>query len=215
MPADDEWWRGRRVWLGLDLSETDDNTSVAMVTDDGGSLHARVWAFCPAEKVELKSDREGVDYRERIRAGDCFACGDQIIDYGAVEAFVLALGERYGVEIAALGYDRYNAISSVQKFEAAPDPIECVEIRQHSSVLHQPTKLLYEQIEEGTFRYDANRLLEINFENARCAFDTNMNRYVTKKKSCGKVDMVVALINATRLCMDEMLSGAAWGAQIG
>ena len=41
-----------------------------------------------------------------------------------------------------------------------------------------------------------------NFENARCVYDTNMNMYVNKKKSNGKVDMVVALINAVYLLIE-------------
>ena len=50
-----------------------------------------------------------------------------------------------------------------------------------------------------------NTLLEINFENARCTYNTNMNRYVTKKKSCGKVDMVVALVNAVYLLQQDVI----------
>ena len=103
------------------------------------------------------------------------------------------------MHIVQLGFDRYNAISSVQKFESAENPIECVEIKQHSSVLHPATKLLKERILSGGFHYDENRLLEINFQNARCTEDTNLNKYVNKKKSSGKVDMVVALINAVYL----------------
>lgn len=41
-----EFWRGKRVYIGLDLSQTDDNTSVA-----------------------------GVDYKALINDGVCFACG--------------------------------------------------------------------------------------------------------------------------------------------
>lgn len=83
----------------------------------------------------------------------------------------------------------------------------CVEIKQHSSVLHMPTKLLKEAILGQMFRYDSNRLLEINFQNARCTEDTNLNKYVNKKKSTGKVDMVVALINAIYLLQQDMLYG--------
>ena len=93
----------------------------------------------------------------------------------------------------------------VQKLEAKG--IECVEIKQHSSVLHSPTKLLKEKILSKKFRYDENRLLEINFQNARCTEDTNRNKYVNKKKSAGKVDEVVALINATYLIEQDMLFG--------
>ena len=65
--------------------------------------------------------------------------------------------------------------------------------------------LLQEKILNGEFKYEPNKLLEINFENARCTYDTNMNRYVTKKKSNGKVDMVVALINAIFLLQQDVL----------
>jgi phage terminase large subunit-like protein len=82
---------------------------------------------------------------------------------------------------------------------------DVVEIKQHSSVLHPATKLLSEKIENGQFRYEPNKLLEINFQNARCTYDTNMNRYVNKKKANGKVDMVVSLINATYLIQQDLL----------
>lgn len=203
---DPSFWRGRRVWLGLDLSQTDDNTAVAMLTEADGVVHAKVWGFLPKDRLDWKSAKEGVDYRKLIAAGNCFACGEEVIDYGFVERFILSLAERYGVEIVQVGYDRYNAISTVQKLEEAG--LECVEIKQHSSVLHPPTKLLKECVLKRTFRYDDNRLLEINFQNARCAEDTNLNKYVNKKRSAGKVDMVVAVINALYLLQLELLYGA-------
>ena len=94
----------------------------------------------------------------------------------------------------------------MQKLEA--EALECVEIKQHSSVLHSPTKLLREQILRKKFAYGENQMLEINFENARCTEDTNKNKYVNKKKSAGKVDMVVSLINAVYLVEQDMLFGA-------
>lgn len=210
-----EFWRGRSVYLGLDLSQTEDNTAVAMVTlTDEGNIHAKVWGFLPKDRIEAKSAKEKVDYARHISLRECFDCGGEVIDYGFVERFILSLPQRYGVEIMALGFDRYNAISTVQKLEADDvNPIECVEIRQHSSVLHAPTKLLKEQILTRRFAYDENALLEINFSNARCTEDTNLNKYVNKKRSAGKVDMVVALINAVFLLQQDMLGGEEFGAQ--
>ena len=177
---------------------------MAAIEDD--ILYAKVWGFIPANRKEYKSQKEGVDYDRLIRQGVCFACGDEVIDYGFVERFVLDLGKKYGVEIVQVGYDRYNAISTVQKLEAGA--IECVEIRQHSSILHSPTKLLKEKILSKQFRYDDNLMLEINFQNARCKTDTNLNLYVAKKACAGKVDMVVALINATYLLEQDILFGS-------
>lgn len=140
-----------------------------------------------------------------INSGVCFECGDEVIDYCFVESFILSLTGRYGVNIVQVGYDRYNAISTVQKLES--EGLECVEIKQHSSVLHSPTKLLKECVLSKRFEYDPNKLLEINFQNARCTEDTNLNKYVNKKKSNGKVDMVVSLINAIYLLEQQMLWG--------
>lgn len=199
------FWKGRRVYLGIDLSQTDDNTSVAMVAVEDECIFAKVWGFLPEYRKDIKSKKESVDYDRLIRDGVCFSCGDDVIDYGFVERFILNLEETYEVEIVQAGYDRYNAISTVQKLEE--QAMECVEIRQHSSVLHSPTKLLKEKILSKKFSYDENLMLEINFQNARCSEDTNLNKYVNKKRSSGKVDMVVSLINAVYLAQQDMLFG--------
>ncbi len=208
---DPEFWRGKRVWIGLDLSLSDDNTAVAMVTEYEGEIYAKAWGFIPADKVELKTDKENVPYKQLIEQGVCYDCGDEIVSYTFIEQFILDLPERYGVEIVQVGYDRWNCISTVQKLEA--ECITCVEIKQHSSVLHRPTKLLREAILSKYFHYSENQLLEINFSNARCTEDTNLNKYVNKKKSAGKVDLVVATINA--ICLLQMdMEGGSWGAQV-
>lgn len=215
VPEDLNFWKGRRVWLGIDLAQTDDNTAVSMVAVDGETIRVKVWGFIPKDKIELKTAKEDLDYRRMIKQGVCFACGEEVIDYGFVERFILSLPEKYGVEIVQLGYDRYNAISTVQKLEQ--HGIECVEIKQHSSVLHAPTKLLREMILNRTMSYEENRLLEINFQNARCTQDTNLNKYVNKKRSSGKVDMVMATIDAVYLVQVDLLTNAqmSWGVQVG
>lgn len=191
-------WAGRVVYLGLDLSESNDNTSVAMVgVDEDENILAEVVAFIPEGRIEEKNAFEKIDYKEFMRSGKAIACGDKVIDYAIVEDYILSIEKTFGVEVQAVGYDRYNALSSAQKLERAG--YNTIEIRQHSSVLHPPTKRLKEKILAGEFQYTENKLFEINFQNARCTYDTNKNLYVNKKKSKGKVDMVVALINATYL----------------
>lgn len=208
-----DFWREKNVWLGLDLSQTDDNTAIAMACEHEGIVYGKVFGFVPEDRVALKSNKEKVDYNKLIREGVCFKCGDEVIDYSFVEKFILSLEEKYGVKIMQVGYDRYNAISTVQKLEE--NSIECVEIKQHSSVLHSPTKWLKELVLSKNFRYDKNLMLEINFQNARCTEDTNKNKYVNKKKSAGKVDMVVSLINALYLVQQENLYGnGGFGVQV-
>lgn len=196
-------WTGRVVYLGLDFSESNDNTSVAMVScDDDNDILAEVFAFVPEGRIEQKTAYEKVDYYELLKTKKVFACGDKVVDYAFIEDFIMDIEKKFKVSVQAIAYDRWNALSSAQKLERGRDDdhgYNMIEVRQHSSVLHPPTKLLRDSILEKKFKYCENRLLEINFQNARCTKDTNKNLYVNKKKSKGKVDMVVSLINATYL----------------
>lgn len=196
-------WTGREVYVGVDLAMTNDNCAVAMVANDNGNILAEVTAFVPEGRIPEKNKFEKIDYYKFIEMGNCIACGDMIVDYSVIEDFVFRLEEKYGVRVAGIGFDRYNAMSSAQKWDAE---FNTVEIKQHSSVLHAPTKLLYEKIINKEFEYCDNDLLEINFQNAQCAYDTNLNRYVNKKKSKGKIDMVAALIDAVFLLQQEELN---------
>ncbi|WP_370821053.1 terminase large subunit [Acidaminococcus massiliensis] len=198
-------WTGREVFLGVDLSMSNDNCSVAMCSydEDLGKVLFKTMAFIPEGRIEEKNRLEKINYYDYCKAGWCIACGDRTIDYSVIEDYVLTLEEKMGVKINSLGYDRYNAISSAQKWES--EGIVTVEIKQHSSVLHPPTKWLSELVEDGKVLYEPDKLVELNFDNARCTYDTNLNRYVNKKKSNGKVDEVVALINAMYLLQQNVL----------
>jgi phage terminase large subunit-like protein len=172
-----------------------------VAVDENNDILAETVAFIPEGRIEEKNAFEKLDYREFIRSGRAIACGDKVIDYAVVEDYILSIEERFGVQVQAIGYDRYNALSTAQKCERAG--YNTIEIRQHSSVLHPPTKLLKEKILAGEFQYTENRLYEINFQNSRCTYDTNKNLYVNKKKSKGKIDMVVATINAVYLLQQD------------
>lgn len=201
-------WRGKEVYLGLDLSQTTDNTSLAMVAYDKKlkKYVAKVWAFTPESNIEQKIRIEKIDYNVFRDQGFVFFCGmNGVIDYKFVEDFILDLEKKYGVKVKGVGYDRYNCISTAQKLEDSG--MIAIEIKQHSSVLHPATKLLKERILQGEFSYLANTLLEINLANCREVKDTNLNSYISKKHSTGKVDMIVSLINAMALWQQEELDG--------
>ena len=210
-------WNGREVFLGVDLAMTTDNCAVSMVAydEDEGQVLLQSVAFIPEDRIDEKSKLERIPYRDFINAGNCIPCGNRTVDYGAIERYIMEIESKYGITVMGIGYDRYNALSTAQKLEDAGYTM--VEIKQHSSVLHPATKWVAELVAEGNLLYDkSNKLLEINFENSRCVYDTNMNRYVNKKKSRGKVDMVVAGINAMYLLHQNYMLNSAldWVVQI-
>lgn len=198
-------WTNKDVYVGLDLAETEDNTAISMITYDEilKKVICKSFAFIPKARVESKSRKEHVDYNIEIKKETCFACGNEVVDYGAVENFVLNIEKKYKCKVKQIGYDRRNALSSAQKFEN--EKYDCVEVVQHSSILHPTIKWLKELILNQDFAYEENKLLEINFVNARCTEDTNKNKYLNKKKSKGKIDIVMSAIDALYLLLQEQL----------
>ncbi|SHJ05874.1 Phage terminase-like protein, large subunit, contains N-terminal HTH domain [Anaerovibrio lipolyticus DSM 3074] len=208
-------WQGREVFVGLDLSMSGDNTAVTFLSfDEYGDLLIMPMCFIPAGRIEEKSKFEKVDYKQFIEAGQVIACGDSVINYGDIEQYILSIENQYNVKINSIGYDRYNAISTANKLQS--EGLECVEIKQHSSVLHAPIKLLSELISNHKVKFVCNDLYIENFLNARCVYDTNMNKYLNKKKSAGKIDMVMATVNALYLAQQAELERqqAGWSVQI-
>lgn len=188
-------WKGKEVYIGVDLSQSNDNTAVAMVTYDRKleKYVIKSWVFYPTNKEEEKITREKVPYDRYTRQGLCFPCGGNVIDYKFVEDFVLNIEKKFDVKIISITYDRYNAISSVQKWEDAGYTM--VEQKQHSQYLHLGTKKFREVALEERVLYENNILFEINLTNAMLDRDTNLNMYINKKKSNGKIDIIDAIIN--------------------
>lgn len=179
-------WTGREVYLGIDLASSDDNTGVSMVSYDYSTetILGKSWAFIPSERVTEKSNREKVNYNKEIDLGNCFACGEDTISYNYVRDFILSIEEKYGVKVIGIGYDLRDVNSTREDLKPYYDLIE---VRQHSSVLHSPIKWLRESILNKKFSYNENKLLEINFTNCVQVEDTNLCKYLNKKKSKGEL----------------------------
>lgn len=204
-------WSGKDVYLGLDLAMTNDNVSVSMVRYDAENdlIYGKSWAFVPTDRIPEKNNIERTDYNRFIREGNCFSCGEEVVSYTFIENFIMEIEKKYGCNVLQIGYDRYNCISTAGKLEE--NGMETVEVKQHSSVLHAPTKLLREYILQKKFVYEKNTLYENNFINAKCTLDTNQNMYLNKKKSSGKIDMIASTVNAIYLLQQQELLGNGSG----
>ena len=207
-------WTGRDVYLGIDLASSDDNTAVSMVSYDyyNDKILAKSWAFIPTERVSEKSTKEKVNYNNEIELGNCFDCGEDTISYNFVRDFIMSIEDKYGVNIVSIGYDLRDMNSTREDLK---EHYDLVEVRQHSSVLHSPIKWLKEYILNKKFVYNENKLLEINFTNCVQTEDTNLNKYLNKKKSNGKIDMVMSMINALYLLQQVVVIGEeeSWAVQ--
>lgn len=216
---DREWsWEGKDVYVGADGAESFDNSSIVMIgyDPDTSKVHSKAWAFVQEDNIDDKSQKEKFDYRKSVADGNTIICGETVLDYEQFEKFAASIADEYKVNILGLGYDIRNLRNSAQRWEREHD-IPCVEIKQHSSVLHTTIKWLKELILEKRFAYHNNLAYENNFCNCRQTEDTNLNKYINKKisvKTAGKVDMVFATINALYLLEQELYMSGDFVAQV-
>lgn len=199
-------WDGKEVIIGCDLSMSTDLTSISMSTydEDLGKYIVKNWSFLPADTVDERIRVEKVNYHLLAQQGHCFLCGDRVINYLEVEEFILGLEHKYGVKIRAFAYDRYNAIATANRMEQAG--FEVIEVKQHSTVLHAPIKMLKESILNEEFAYESNKLLEIAIGNAKETYDTNLNVYISKKVSTGRIDPVFSMLNCFAIHYDDKIN---------
>ncbi|MGL4850953.1 MAG: terminase TerL endonuclease subunit [Clostridium sp.] len=209
VPKSEFDWKGKDVKLGLDLAMSGDNVAVGMshYDLDTDTFTAMSVGFIPVLKLDEKIKKERCDYRRHIEDGNCIACGTKVISYKTVCSFILSLEEEYGVTVTELGYDKWNVNEIKETLEEAG--IMMTEIPQIAKHTYPSAKKIREEIETHKFRFIENKLLEENFANARIFPDTNMGYYVNKKKSEGKVDMVISLINSIALWLLEINDGTS------
>lgn len=198
-------WTGREVYIGLDLSTTDDNTAVAIIDADvSEKIIADVYAFVPSGQIKTKEHREHVNYTQLLKTGKVLACGEKVIDYGNIVDFINKWERENQALIRGISIDPFNADDVINELDILGYDVTLT--TQHSRILHAPTKFLKEYILTNRFKCEENELLLINFQNVICTKDTNLNSYVNKKLSTGKIDMVAALINAVYLARKEALN---------
>lgn len=211
-------WQGRRTFLGIDLAMTEDNCAAVFISESAdGGLDVLPIGYLPEDRIAEKSAAEKLDYQRLIEEGCCYPCGDRIINYNFIEEHIRKTAREREMDIVGFGFDRWNCISTANKFENPTDGYEPwigTIVEQKSYVLSPAVKYVAELVAEGKLHFADNRMFVINFANARCTYDTNLNRYISKKKSNGKIDMVAALLNAVFVYLQDKNENETWGAQI-
>lgn len=201
-------FRGKKVYCGFDMARTGDNTSFSIICYEDGEVFTKNFAFYPADKTEQKSKEEKVNYYEYDAKGYSVPVGDLFVDIGEIFEFVMSIIQEYELEVEMFGYDQRDMTGLAQMLER--EGVPTMAIPQHSKYLGQPIKLLEQYILQQKFYYETNELLEINFQNCKCTYDTNNVKYINKKKSKStKIDMVFSLLNALYLLNVKLINDIA------
>lgn len=108
--VDREALKGQDVWLGVDLSQVNDLTALAVAAKTGekdGKPCYSVWVeyFTPGDTIRARSDRDGVPYDLWAREGHVNAVDGSRISFRDVAQLIAELQNEY--EIVSVAYDSY------------------------------------------------------------------------------------------------------------
>ena len=192
-PIDRAALRGRRCFVGLDLSTTTDLTAAVAVFPDGDAFDVLPAFFVPADRIAQRVTRDRVPYDQWARDGLITATPGPVVDYDAVRALILAWDQEFDLQIVA--YDPWNATDLTTRLEKQ-DGITCVKVRQGFATLSAPSKSLESAILAKKLRHDGHPVLRWNMGNMSVEPDAAGNIKPSKELSTEKIDGGYALVMA-------------------
>jgi len=192
-PIDRAALRGRRCFIGLDLSSTTDLTAVVAVFPMGEWFAVLPHFFIPADRIQQRVTRDRVPYDVWRREGFVTATPGPVVDYDAVRALLTDWDAEFDLKMIA--YDPWNATDLVSRLEKI-DGLPCVKMRQGFASLSAPTKSLETAILSKRLRHDGHPVLRWNLSNAAVEGDAAGNVKLSKEASTEKIDGAVALVMA-------------------
>ncbi len=190
---DVEKLRGRRCYLGLDLSSTRDLTALVAVFPDDVGFDVLCQFFVPKENILDRATRDRVPYDEWARRGLLIPTPGNVVDYDAVRLAILDWTKRF--DVREIAYDPWNATDLINRL-TGQDGLTCVPVRQGFATLSAPTKALERAVLGGDLRHDGHPILRWNIGNIAVETDPAGNLKLSKKVSTERIDGASALVNA-------------------
>jgi phage terminase large subunit-like protein len=188
--------KGRRCYVGLDLSSTKDLTAaVATFPDDEGpGFDVLAAFFVPKENILERVTRDRVPYDQWVRDGFLIATPGNRVEYEVVRRHLNEWALEFTVR--EIAFDPWNATDLVTRLQEQ-DGFTCVPIRQGFRSLSAPTKGLEAAILSKALRHDGHPILRWCIGNAAAEQDATGNIKLSKAVSTERIDGASALVNAT------------------
>jgi phage terminase large subunit-like protein len=155
--------RGRRCYVGMDLSSTKDLTAlVAVFPDDDGLFSVLPAFFVPKDSIRERGNRDRVPYEQWAREGYLTATPGNVVDYEAVRQQLKDWAAEF--DLRQIAFDPWNATDLVTRLTDV-DGLSCVAMRQGFASLSAPTKALEAAIVSKKLQHDGHPVLRWNVSN--------------------------------------------------
>lgn len=201
--------RGKRVVIGIDLSKSNDLTSVSwIIPQDDGTYYcdSHSWVATKYGLIE-KMKQDNINYKALATAGECDITDLEsgVINYQDVFDFIKNLVTENNLKVEAICYDPWSFGYLLGQFENEDWPL--VETAQNNKTLSFPTKQFKEYLLNKQITHPNNHLLSIAINNSVLAYDSTGNCRINKMRNNEKIDPLAALMNAWVYTSNELIEG--------
>lgn len=155
-PVDLADMEGRVCYGGLDLASTTDITAFVLIfpPESGDEPYVIApWLWIPEDNLKLRVARDHVPYDLWQQQGYLESTEGNVVHYGAIEAFIEQLGERF--DIREIAFDRWGAVQMSQNLEDAGFTV--VPFGQGFKDMSPPSKELMKLALEGRLAHGEHR----------------------------------------------------------
>jgi phage terminase large subunit-like protein len=185
--------KGRRCYVGMDLSSTKDLTALVAVFPDDDGFDVLPQFFVPKDTIRERSTRDRVPYDQWAKDGFIIATDGNVVDYEAVRKTLQDWDAEF--DVREIAFDPWNATDLVTRLQGQ-DGFTCAAMRQGFASLSAPTKALEKAILSRTLRHDGHPVLRWCISNVSVESDATGNLKISKKVSTERIDGVAALVMA-------------------
>jgi phage terminase large subunit-like protein len=186
----------RPCFAGLDLGATRDMTALILVfANADGSYDVEPHCWLPGETLAEREDEDGWPYRLWARQGHLLTFdGQRSTDPKAVALKIAELNGKYGIR--QLAFDRWRIEDLQRELDAIGCAVPLTPFGQGYKDLAPAVDVLESLVETQKLRHGNHPVLTMAAGNARIEMDAAGNRKLSKKKSTGRIDALVALTMA-------------------
>lgn len=200
--------KGRRCYVGMDLSSTRDLTALVAVFPDDDGFDVLAEFFVPKDSILERARRDRVPYDQWARDGFLIPTPGNVVDYEAVREKLKDWAAEF--DVRTIAFDPWNATDLVTRLQEQ-DGFVCAPMRQGFASLSAPTKALEKAVLSKALRHDGHPVLRWNISNISVESDATGNLKLSKKVSTERIDGGAALVMAVdQMDRNNSLKGPAF-----
>jgi phage terminase large subunit-like protein len=217
---------GRRCWGGLDLSAVNDLTAFALMFEPSFNdtfWRLKVYFWLPGENLRRKSDTDHVPYNVWRDQGEVFTSKGSAINKTQVIRFIyketikyqlegiafdrhrvkdlLEFAEKDGIELAVGKWDKEKRVWNYDR----PSGIKMLPFGQEARSMSPAIDRFETMLLQKELRHDGNPCLTWNAANVVISSDDSGYRKMSKRKSIGRIDGIVASVMACGIIEDKQI----------